>query len=64
MPQPDGGLPFRALEEQAYHSYREWPVFLALRLRELWDHLDIRPPGQAQSPDGAEKTEDKKEHKA
>ena len=26
--------PWQAIEEQAYHAYREWPIWLALRERE------------------------------
>ncbi len=64
MAQTDGGLPFRALEEQAYHSYREWPVFLALRLKELCEHLEIAPPGETRRPDVKEKTRTEKEKRA
>jgi hypothetical protein len=31
--------PWQELEEQAYHAYREWPLFLKLRLRQLRTHL-------------------------
>lgn len=31
--------PWQELEEQAYHAYREWPLFLKLRLRHLRAHL-------------------------
>lgn len=31
--------PWQELEEQAYHAYREWPVWLVLRERELGRHL-------------------------
>jgi len=31
--------PFQALEEEAYHAFREWPVWLVLRERELDIHL-------------------------
>jgi hypothetical protein len=31
--------PWQELEEGAYHAFREWPVFLKLRLRELRAHL-------------------------
>ena len=27
--------PWQALEEQAYHAYREWPIWLVLRAKEL-----------------------------
>jgi len=37
--------PFQALEEEAYHAFREWPVWLVLRERELDTHLTAqRPP--------------------
>lgn len=37
--------PFQALEEEAYHAFREWPVWLVLRERELDAHLTAqRPP--------------------
>lgn len=41
--------PFQALEEEAYHAFREWPVWLVLRERELAAYLDggkpsVRPP--------------------
>ncbi|MBN8590665.1 MAG: hypothetical protein J0M33_02860 [Anaerolineae bacterium] len=54
--------PFQALETQAYHAFREWPLWLVLRDRELGAHLaaagssrhpsttqDARPAAQ---PDG------------
>lgn len=31
--------PWQQMEEQAYYAYREWPVFLRLRLRALRQHL-------------------------
>lgn len=40
--------PWQALETQAYHAYREWPIWLVLRLRELETRL--APPS---SPPGA-----------
>jgi len=36
--------PFQALEEEAYHAFREWPVWLVLRERELAAHLDVGKP--------------------
>jgi len=40
--------PFQALEEEAYHAFREWPVWLVLRERELDTHLTAqRPPDAA-----------------
>jgi len=36
--------PFQALEEEAYHAFREWPVWLVLRERELDAHLAAQRP--------------------
>jgi hypothetical protein len=48
--------PFQALEEEAYHAYREWPVWLALRERELDTHLAaLRPPDSADAHPTPEK---------
>ena len=46
--------PFQALEQEAYHAFREWPVWLVLRERELAGHLDSgtsagRPSGAART---------------
>ncbi len=42
MPRTDtisGDLHFRQTEDAAYHAFREWPVFLLMRKRELEAHL-------------------------
>jgi hypothetical protein len=39
--------PFQALEEEAYHAFREWPVWLVLRERELDAHLAAQRPADA-----------------
>lgn len=31
--------PWPELEQQAYYAYREWPLWLVLRARELEGHL-------------------------
>ena len=36
--------PFQALEQEAYHAFREWPIWLVLRERELDGHLDGSKP--------------------
>ena len=51
--------PWQDLEKQAYHAYREWPIWLALRERELADRgaaarADKHPP---QTTTAAERTE-------
>ncbi len=43
--------PFQALEEEAYHAFREWPVWLVLRERELDTHLTMQRPPDAASAD-------------
>jgi hypothetical protein len=45
VPKKSTESPFQALEEEAYHAFREWPVWLVLRERELDAHLTAqRPP--------------------
>ncbi|MEQ8677104.1 MAG: hypothetical protein RLP44_29670 [Aggregatilineales bacterium] len=39
MANPTDTNPWHALEEQAYHAYREWRLFLKLRLNQLRAHL-------------------------
>ncbi|MCB9452401.1 MAG: hypothetical protein H6672_13270 [Anaerolineaceae bacterium] len=51
MSKKTAASPFQALEEEAYHAFREWPVWLVLRERELAAHL--RPHLSAQRPPGA-----------
>ena len=41
--------PFQALEQDAYHAFREWPIWLVLRERELDAHLTARQPSSAQN---------------
>ena len=31
--------PFQAMEEEAYHAFREWPILLVMRQKELSMHL-------------------------
>ena len=49
MPKKTAESPFQALEEEAYHAFREWPVWLALRERELDAHLTAKRPPAAQN---------------
>lgn len=40
--------PWQDLERQAYHAYREWPIWLMLRERELSARLSKpAPPSRA-----------------
>jgi hypothetical protein len=36
--------PWQTLEEEVYHAFREWPIWLALRERELAIHLKTTRP--------------------
>lgn len=64
MSKKTAASPFQALEEEAYHAFREWPVWLVLRERELAAHLDIgkppvRPPTAADAdPSSAKQRRD------
>ena len=31
--------PFKAMEDEAYHAFREWPILLVMRQKELEMHL-------------------------
>lgn len=39
MAKPVSSTPFKAMEDEAYHAFREWPLFLILRQKELAVHL-------------------------
>jgi len=48
--------PWQEMEQQAYHAYREWPLFLKLRLQALRRHLPpeafaAEPRGQHDAPE-------------
>jgi hypothetical protein len=49
--------PFQALEQQACHAFREWPLWLALRTRELAAHLDAdRSPPRSPAAESHDET--------
>jgi len=35
MPHKDTAHPWQQIEDQAFHAFREWPLWLVLRRREL-----------------------------
>ena len=39
MPRSISSSPFQAMEEEAYHAFREWPILLVMRQKELEMHL-------------------------
>ena len=46
--------PFKAMEEEAYHAFLEWPVWLVLREKELTAYLaEARPPADQRAAQNA-----------
>jgi len=43
MAKPPSTSPFKAMEEEAYHAFLEWPLWLVLREKELAAYLDDAP---------------------
>lgn len=43
------GTTLQEIEEQAFHAYREWPVWLILREKELDAHLHQQNGGSPQA---------------
>ena len=39
MAKPVSSSPFQAMEAEAYHAFREWPILLVMRQKELAMHL-------------------------
>ncbi len=39
MAKPVSSSPFQAMEEEAFHAFREWPILLVTRQKELDMHL-------------------------
>lgn len=44
MAKPITSTPFQAMEDEAYHAFREWPIFLVMRQKELDMHLSAVTP--------------------
>jgi hypothetical protein len=50
--------PFKVMEEEAYHAFLEWPVWLVLREKELAAYLaGTRPPADSQARETAGESE-------
>ena len=62
MSKKTAASPFQALEEEAYHAFREWPIWLVLRERELEAHLTAHRPPVAPNTDT--KPEQQRRHPA
>jgi hypothetical protein len=54
MAKPVSSSPFQAMEEEAYHAFREWPILLVMRQKELAAHLATPAPTQTAPPDEVE----------
>ena len=40
MAKTETGQPWQQIEQQAFHAYREWPIWLVLRQRELLRQME------------------------
>ena len=53
MAKKDNTHPWQQIEEQAFHAFREWPLWLVLRERELSERVTQPSPDKASpAPDG------------
>lgn len=50
MAKKDSIHPWQQIEEQAFHAFREWPLWLVLRERELANRVPQPSSGQASAP--------------
>lgn len=50
MAKKDSIHPWQQIEEQAFHAFREWSLWLVLRERELANRLTQSSQGQASAP--------------
>jgi hypothetical protein len=50
MPKKDTIHPWQQIEEQAFHAFREWPIWLLLRERELAARSTQSPSDQVHPP--------------
>jgi hypothetical protein len=50
MAKKDSIHPWQQIEEQAFHAFREWPLWLVLRERELANRLTQPSSGQVSAP--------------
>jgi hypothetical protein len=55
MAKPVSSSPFQAMEAEAYHAFREWPILLVMRQQELAMHLAAvaSPPAPSGAADAA-----------
>lgn len=47
MAKKDSIHPWQQIEEQAFHAFREWPLWLVLRERELANRVTRSSPDKA-----------------
>jgi hypothetical protein len=60
MAKQDTAHPWQQIEEQAFHAFREWPLWLVLRERELADRLTQPATGQASAAPAGKASEQQK----
>jgi hypothetical protein len=53
MPRQPSTSPFKAMEEEAYQAFLEWPIWLALREKELAAYLGGTSTDRLQVDPGA-----------
>lgn len=49
---------WQEIEEQAFHAYREWPLWLVLRIRELQAHQSETNPATVSHADNPSRLPD------
>ena len=60
----DNAQSWEKIEEQAYHAFREWPLWLLLRQNELAAHLQqVQPSTSAAATTRASQANQQKKHK-
>jgi hypothetical protein len=53
MPRQHSTSPFKAMEEEAYQAFLEWPIWLVLREKELAAYLGSSVADRPQADPGA-----------
>lgn len=57
MAKKDTVHPWQQIEEQAFHAFREWPLWLVLRERELAGRITQPSPNQASTATASAESE-------
>ena len=62
MANKDTQHPWQQIEEQAFHAFREWPLWLVLRERELAQQATGSPSGSRSAAKTGQSIEKSKRH--